>query len=863
MSTYARRFSIAAGFCLSLSLVPCSCSLGENDVIAGGVEIGLTATVLQSPTRTVVSSDFEPGTAVSIAWEPSDAIGVFGQSVKNVRLENSASEPSATAVFTGVLPREDRLIHAYCPYVEGASDPTAVPVEISGIQSCQGSSTIAPNDIKRGLVSTSPDGTFSAEFQSVAALLRIHIHGLSSVSGIDEGESLRSLVISAPSGRSLTGSFTLDLTDGSLSEVSSSVSPAVTLSFPSPEGAPVAEICGYAVVAPQIQSGDRLELTVETSSHCISFTRTAALGIAAGVCYDMDLDLAALDSEGRLTVEARETVTTFSNFSFEVARNTGKILGKEVVYNGSRSVCRELDSVEMDIDENGNVSGCIPYLYDFNLVPTFTLAGGEGYDVYVDGQLQESGVSSQDFSGPVTYLIVETSTGNSSVFTVDIRGSGLPVMVIDQKSSYASTAAFLDMEVPAKDCDFGQLDEITIYRDGAAVVPKTTGGYRLRGNITRAFPKKPFAVKFTSKTAVLGMPKHKRWCLLANWKDNTNLRNDVTQMIGRQFTGRWTPKGEFVELVLNGTHLGLYYLCEQIKIDKNRLNIQKNYEDRRDDYAFDPAVNPEPTFGNCGYLLEFDSYFDENYRFRINGDQYLPLNCKDDFDETPVGQAIFSALQAKMTEIDNRIKAGNFTGAYELLDNADAADYMLLMELVMNNEYKHPRSVYAYMDGGDDKLHFGPFWDFDTWTFPVIDNLMYYNDETYVHSYTSFQFDTELVNTNAKYVWFKQLAKDPVFREVVRSRWADLLADPALTPEAVGDYIDRRAAEIAVSVEYDRAMWPHPCAEYTDGWMNGDETTESHGTGEMRSFAEAISLMKQAYASRYAGLSAAVKKMLP
>lgn len=50
----------------------------------------------------------------------------------------------------------------------------------------------------------------------------------------------------------------------------------------------------------------------------------------------------------------------------------------------------------------------------------------------------------------------------------------------------------------------------------------------------------------------------------------------------------WAPRGKFVELFLNGNFLGNYYLCEQIKVDKNRVNIEKE---------------------DGGFILEFDMGF--------------------------------------------------------------------------------------------------------------------------------------------------------------------------------------------------------------------------------------------------------------
>ena len=64
--------------------------------------------------------------------------------------------------------------------------------------------------------------------------------------------------------------------------------------------------------------------------------------------------------------------------------------------------------------------------------------------------------------------------------------------------------------------------------------------------------------------------------LLANRVDRTLLRNDVAFEIARKCPALpWTPRGLFVELYLNGKHRGNYYLCEHIKIDKNRVNIDE------------------------------------------------------------------------------------------------------------------------------------------------------------------------------------------------------------------------------------------------------------------------------------------------
>ena len=129
---------------------------------------------------------------------------------------------------------------------------------------------------------------------------------------------------------------------------------------------------------------------------------------------------------------------------------------------------------------------------------------------------------------------------------------------------------------------------------------------RGRGNSTWNYPKNPYAFKLDDKAEILGMPKHKRWVLLANWMDRTLLRNRTSFQIAASTGLAWTPNGEFVEVILNGQHIGNYYLCEQVKIDENRLDINDPY-DAEDAYSGNPA--------DYGYLLEADDSYDETWKF--------------------------------------------------------------------------------------------------------------------------------------------------------------------------------------------------------------------------------------------------------
>ena len=101
------------------------------------------------------------------------------------------------------------------------------------------------------------------------------------------------------------------------------------------------------------------------------------------------------------------------------------------------------------------------------------------------------------------------------------------------------------------------------------------------------------------------MPKDKRWNLLANFLDRTRLRNDIALEMGRRLTGlAWTPKGKYVDLVINNVHQGNYYLVEHIKVAKNRVNIK---EMKSEDVT-------KATISG-GYLMEMSTEFDEVNKF--------------------------------------------------------------------------------------------------------------------------------------------------------------------------------------------------------------------------------------------------------
>lgn len=96
-----------------------------------------------------------------------------------------------------------------------------------------------------------------------------------------------------------------------------------------------------------------------------------------------------------------------------------------------------------------------------------------------------------------------------------------------------------------------------------------------RGNSTWILPKKPYQIRLSSKEKLLGMPSAKKWVLLANAYDESNLRNKIIFDFAENAEQWWTPHANYVDLYINNEYRGIYLLSEKVEVKKNRLNCKQ------------------------------------------------------------------------------------------------------------------------------------------------------------------------------------------------------------------------------------------------------------------------------------------------
>lgn len=363
----------------------------------------------------------------------------------------------------------------------------------------------------------------------------------------------------------------------------------------------------------------------------------------------------------------------------------------------------------------------------------------------------------------------------SSVFSLAVEPSGtLPTMYIntDDGEPITSDEIYVAAHYYIDPLDTGY-DAI-----GTADEPLLTE-IRGRGNYTWTnFDKKPYKLKLDKKTSLLGMPKNKHWALLANADAYTILTTPFGQEVSRRMGLAWTPNSIPIEVVLNGEYIGLYNLCETVRVDPNRVNITEQP---------DNSTDPEDYEG--AWLVEIDNYpKDAKIVFREHNDLWI-LFTPDTPEELSDEQ--LSWITEQMQYLNSLIYAEDKSDSAVLesvLDFETLARYYLTYDLLDNIE-GFSGSCYIYKDKGEgQKWTFGPVWDFGNCFLSSRKNVSKHCFDSTFNSH-----------------WIGEIIKFPAFIEQVKATWATFKENNS--PEDLLAYLAQYVENITAGVVSDREVW--------------------------------------------------------
>ncbi|MGD9760960.1 MAG: CotH kinase family protein [Candidatus Izemoplasmatales bacterium] len=222
-------------------------------------------------------------------------------------------------------------------------------------------------------------------------------------------------------------------------------------------------------------------------------------------------------------------------------------------------------------------------------------------------------------------------------------------------------------------------------------------GIKLRGNSTLFMPKLPYKIKFEQKQEMLSDYDQKDWVLLANFADQTLVRNAIAFNMSNGLNLDFTPMVRFVDLYINGVYQGNYLLTDQVEVSSNRVNVEEG--------SFDI---------DTGYLIEYDyrlydeglDVTEENF-FLV---EWIPFVIKSpDISDDNYSHDQYLFISSYMQMVYNTLK--NHESYNHLIDEASFIDWFIVNE-VMKNVDSGYSSVYFYKEK-QGLLKMGPVWDFD------------------------------------------------------------------------------------------------------------------------------------------------------
>lgn len=333
-------------------------------------------------------------------------------------------------------------------------------------------------------------------------------------------------------------------------------------------------------------------------------------------------------------------------------------------------------------------------------------------------------------------------------------------------------------------------------------------GIERRGSSSSWFPKKQYGLETrdslgnNNNVPLFGWRQENDWVLYAPYSDKSLIRNVLTYGFGRKM-GRWAPRTQFCEVVINGDYKGVYVFMEKIKEDKGRVDIAK--------LTAADTVGDELT---GGYILKIDKTtggspiaWTSPYLPYPGSNSVIDFQLDDpDWEDLHPKQRDY--IRQHVTDFENSLTINRFRdprlGYKRYIDMASFIDFFISNEISKNVDgYRLSTFFYKEKDSDGGKLVMGPLWDF---------NLAWGNANYCLGSdITGWQMDFSSFCRGDQWEnpfwWDRMIRGDQAFADALKCRWEDLRQGPLHT-DSMLSFVDAQAALVAESQVRNFERWP-------------------------------------------------------
>lgn len=377
---------------------------------------------------------------------------------------------------------------------------------------------------------------------------------------------------------------------------------------------------------------------------------------------------------------------------------------------------------------------------------------------------------------------------------------------------------------------------IRTYQDGKLTLDSELKQIKGRGNSTWGYPKKPYNIKFDDKTALLGMPKAKKWSLLASYLDPSSIKNPIAWKLSNKLELSYASEYRFVDLYINCDYYGTYIVCESVEVGTNRVKIndlEKATEkvnpgedldsfpvggtgpDDLPDSGFTiPSAkwvnipnNPEDISG--GYLIECEypgRRNDEICAFVTTRGQLMTLKAPEYASKEQV-EYIRNYWQAAEDAICSPDGINPDTGHHysDYYDISSLVNMYIIQELSGNLD-AGISSTYFYKDT-NGKIVAGPIWDFDYafGNFSMRGDILTNDPTMWIANRMNYSVTQSLPTDDEYPTIFNRLYRHEDFRIAVKNRWQEL--KDILNENSIQELIDELSEETRASSIMNGIRW--------------------------------------------------------
>ena len=423
----------------------------------------------------------------------------------------------------------------------------------------------------------------------------------------------------------------------------------------------------------------------------------------------------------------------------------------------------------------------------------------------------ESGTSSDLSSRPFLHLGINTTSNNYSpapgwfVPPTIFQESNLPIIIINTVNG---------VTIPDEPKVAGTMG---IINNGSGLLNNVADPYNefygyigieRRGSSSGGFAKKAYGLETRQadstnyNASIFDWPADNDWILYAPYSDKSLIRNVLTYKLGREM-GRYAPRTQLCEVVLNGEYIGVYVFTERIKQNPGRVNV--------DELKYTDTSNVDIT---GGYIVKIDKTTAGGINAWTSPYPQAPPATGPtsyqlhDPDLDTINPLQLNYIQTYITDFETALQGPNFsdpTLGYEpFIDVGSFIDFMLVNELSKNVDgYRISTFYHKQKMNQGGKFHAGPLWDF---------NLAWGN-ANYCNGGLTNGWEIEFNNVcggggalNNPFHWTR-LVQDPDYTYALNCRWQELRMT-TFHEDSLLDYIDETALYLQDAAQRNFTKWP-------------------------------------------------------